>query len=193
MPDVPRNRYVLFIAIAALGCGVDLMTKALIFSWPDLRGGNVHWLWPGHAGFQLSWNQGALGGMGQGRSWLFAALSILAGCAIPLWLFYWRAARDLWLTVALGAVMGGLLGNLYDRLGLPDKLWPGRGAEVGQPVHAVRDWILVQWNDQWRWPNFNVADSLLVVGAAALMFHAMWTPTSAENTRQAASNLRPPG
>jgi signal peptidase II len=193
MPDVPRNRYVLFIAIAAVGCGVDLMTKALIFSWPDLRGGNVHWLWPGHAGFQLSWNEGALGGMGQGRSWLFAALSILAGCAIPLWLFYWRAARDLWLTVALGAVMGGLLGNLYDRLGLPDKLWPGRGAEVGQPVHAVRDWILVQWNDQWRWPNFNVADSLLVVGAAALMFHAMWTPTSAENTRQAASNLRPPG
>jgi signal peptidase II len=131
--------------------------------------------------------------MGQGRTWLFAALSVLAGCAIPLWLFYWRAARDLWLTVALGAVMGGLLGNLYDRLGLPDRLWPGRGAEVGQPVHAVRDWILVQWNDQWRWPNFNVADSLLVVGAAALMFHAMWTPTSAENTRQAASNLRPPG
>jgi signal peptidase II len=193
MPDVPRNRYVLFIAIAALGCGVDLMTKALIFSWPDLRGGNVHWLWPGHAGFQLSWNEGALGGMGQGRTWLFAALSVLAGCAIPLWLFYWRAARDLWLTVALGAVMGGLLGNLYDRLGLPDRLWPGRGAEVGQPVHAVRDWILVQWNDQWRWPNFNIADSLLVVGAAALVLHAMWFPTSAENTRQAASNLRPPG
>ena len=79
MPDVPRNRYFLFLAIAAVGCGVDLATKAWLFSWPDLRGGYVHWLWPGHAGFQLSWNEGALGGMGQGRTWLFATLSIGAG------------------------------------------------------------------------------------------------------------------
>jgi signal peptidase II len=193
MPDVPRNRYYLFLAIAAVGCGVDLATKAWLFSWPELRGGYVHWLWPGHAGFQLSWNEGALGGMGQGRTWLFATLSIGAGCAIPLWLFYWRAARDLWLTAALGSVMGGLLGNLYDRLGLPDNLWPGRGPEVGQPVHAVRDWILVQWSDQWRWPNFNVADSLLVVGAAALVLHAMWAPTSADGTPDAASDDRPLG
>ena len=193
MPDVPRNRYFLFLAIAAVGCGVDLATKAWLFSWPVLRGGNVHWLWPGHAGFQLSWNEGALGGMGQGRTWLFATLSILAGCAIPLWLFCWRAARDLWLTAALGSVMGGLLGNLYDRLGLPDYLWPGRGAEVGQPVHAVRDWILVEWNDHWRWPNFNVADSLLVVGAAALVLHAMRAPTSEDSAPDAASDDRPLG
>jgi len=193
MPDVPRNRYFLFFAIAAVGCGVDLATKAWLFSWPDLGGGNVHWLWPEHAGFQLSWNQGALGGMGQGRTWLFATLSIVAGCAIPLWLFYWRAARDLWLTAALGSVTGGLLGNLYDRLGLPDYLWPGRGLEVGQPVHAVRDWILVQWNDQWRWPNFNVADSLLVVGAAALVLHAMWSPTPTNDAPEATGDVRPPG
>ena len=144
-----------------VGFAVDTLTKAWVFSWPELGGGNVYWLWPGHAGFQLSWNQGALFGMGQGSTWLFASLSMLAGCAIPLWLFYWQAARDLWLTAALGSVMGGLLGNLYDRLGLPDHLWPGRGVEVGQPVHAVRDWILVQWSDQLRWPNFNIADSLL--------------------------------
>ena len=149
------------------------LTKAWLFSWPELGGGNVHWLWPGHAGFQLSWNQGALFGMGQGSTWLFASAEhrspgarFRCGCSV------WRAARDLWLTVALGSVMGGLLGNLYDRLGLPDHLWPGRGSDVGQPVHAVRDWILVQWSDQLRWPNFNIADSLLVIGAIALVLHA---------------------
>ena len=188
MLDVPRSRYILFGAIAVVGCAVDLVTKAWLFSWPELGGGNVHWLWPGHAGFQLSWNQGALFGMGQGSTWLFATLSVLAGCAIPLWLFYWRAAHDLWLTAALGSVMGGLLGNLYDRLGLPDHLWPGRGGEVGQPVHAVRDWILVQWSDQWRWPNFNIADSLLVVGAIALVLHAMRNPSSVDHTPDAASD-----
>ena len=188
MRDVPRSRYFLFGTVAALGFAVDLITKAWLFSWPELDRGQVYWLWPGHAGFQLSWNQGALFGMGQGGAWLFAALSIVAGCAIPLWLFYWHSARDLWLTAALGSVMGGLLGNLYDRLGLPDHLWPGRSIDVGQPVHAVRDWILLQWNDQLRWPNFNVADSLLVVGAIALVWHATRGPRTVVDSPDVASD-----
>ena len=60
-------------------------------------------------------------------------------------------------------------------------------------MHAVRDWILVQWNDQWRWPNFNIADSLLVVGAVALVCHAMRNPRSATHTPDAASDVRPLG
>lgn len=190
MPDVPRSRYILFGTIAVLGCTVDLATKAWLFAWPELRAGQVYWLWPGHAGFQLSWNEGALFGMGQGSTWLFATLSVMAGCAIPTWLFYWRAARDRWLTAALGSVMGGLLGNLYDRLGLPDYLWPGRPSGAIQPVHAVRDWILVQWSDQLRWPNFNVADSLLVVGAIALVLHSMRQPTQADETAEALGHPR---
>jgi signal peptidase II len=185
MPDVPRNRYILFGTIAVLGCAIDLGTKAWLFSWPALRVGQIHWLWPGHAGFQLSWNEGALFGMGQGSTWLFATLSVLAGCAIPTWLFWFGAARDLWLTIALGSVMGGLLGNLYDRLGLPDSLWPGRPVGANQPVHAVRDWILVQWSDQLRWPNFNIADSLLVMGAIALVLHATFNPIVASDSEEA--------
>jgi signal peptidase II len=188
MHDVPGNRYILFSAIAIAGCAVDLTTKAWVFSWPELSRGQIHWLWPGHAGFQLSWNEGALFGMGQGGVLLFATLSTLAGLAIPLWLFVWKAARDLWLTLALGSVMGGLLGNLYDRLGLPDHLWPGRGAEVGQPIHAVRDWILVQWSDQLRWPNFNIADSLLVIGALALIWHAVRGPDALATAPDAISD-----
>jgi signal peptidase II len=190
MLDVPRTRYILFGAMAAAGCALDLATKAWLFSWPELGGGHVYWLWPNHAGFQLSLNQGALFGMGQGSTWLFAALSVLAGCAIPLWLFYWGAARDLWLTAALGSVMAGLLGNLYDRLGLPDHLWPGRDGEIVQPVYAVRDWILVQWSDQWRWPNFNIADSLLVVGAIGLMLHTTCNANSGVNSPDTASDPR---
>jgi signal peptidase II len=193
MLDVPRSRYILFGSIAALGCTVDLVTKAWFFTWPELRAGNIYWFWPGHVGLQLSWNQGALFGMGQGNTWLFATLSVLAGCAIPLWLFRWRAATDLWLTAALGSVMGGLLGNLYDRLGLPDRLWPGRVGEFGQPTHAVRDWMLVQWDDHLRWPNFNVADSLLVVGAIALVLHALRNPNSSRDNPETADDVHTVG
>ena len=193
MPAVPWSRYVLFGAIAAAGFAADIATKAWVFSWPELAGGNVYWLWPGHAGFQLSWNQGALFGMGQGNVWLFAAFSAFAGCAIPLWLFYFGAARDFWLTAILACVMGGLLGNLYDRLGLPAYVWPGHHGDVGQPIHAVRDWILWQWSDQVRWPNFNIADSLLVVGAIALVIHATLVPSAVGDSPDKAGDASSPG
>jgi signal peptidase II len=176
MDRVPTNRYVVFFALAIAGCAVDLLTKWWAFSSPDLRAGNVLWLWDGHAGIELSRNWGALFGIGQGKVWLFATLSIVAGIAIPAWLFGFRAARDLWLTVALGCVMGGVLGNLYDRLGLSGEQWVGAGHVSPDAVHAVRDWILWQANDRWRWPNFNIADSLLVVGAAVLFIHALRQP-----------------
>jgi signal peptidase II len=52
----------------------------------------------------------------------------------------------------------------------------------------VRDWILWQANDRWRWPNFNIADSLLVIGAAVLFFHALRQPNQA--TKEIADDKR---
>ena len=117
------------------------------------------WLWKDVFGFQTTLNEGALFGMGQGLWPLFAALSVGAAIGILIWLFPAGAARDRLLTVALAFVTGGILGNLYDRLGLPGLSWPpGFGHPVGTPVHAVRDYILVMIG-RWPWPNFNLADS----------------------------------
>jgi signal peptidase II len=71
-------------------------------------------------------------------------------------------------------VAGGVLGNLYDRLGLPGLDWGIlRADRKGEPVYAVRDFVLVarHWppRNRWDvWPNFNVADSLLVCGALSV-------------------------
>lgn len=173
---VPSGRYVLFVVAAAVGLSVDLATKHYFFAQPDLRGGAIWWQWKGHAGIQLSLNEGALFGMGQGNVWIFATMSCLAAVAIPTWLFVFRAARDAWLTIALGFVMAGVLGNLYDRLGLHGEIWPAGAPRAGETVHAVRDWVLWQVSDHWRWPNFNIADSLLVVGAGMLFLHALLQP-----------------
>ncbi len=100
-------------------------------------------------------------------------MSVLAAIAIPTWLFVFRAARDTWLTFALSCVMIGVLGNLYDRLGLHSLM------RDGKTVYAVRDWILWQANDRWRWPNFNIADSCLVAGACLLFLHAVYFPQAA--------------
>jgi signal peptidase II len=109
-------------------------------------------------------NYGALFGMGQNMGWLFATLSVLALAGILYWLFVAKAARDWLLTIALAGVTAGILGNLYDRLGL----WAN---PTGSPIYAVRDWILFRYG-QHTWPNFNIADSLLVCGAGLLIWHA---------------------
>ena len=95
------------------------------------RPGPIWWLWPDVFGFQTSLNEGALFGMGQGMVPVFAALSVVAALGILYWLFCLGAARDWLLTVALGCVTAGILGNLYDRLGLPGLTWG-----MGHPLHS---------------------------------------------------------
>ncbi len=175
MKAVPATRYLVFLLLASAGCAADLVTKRCVFAWlgmPDPRT-PPYWVWPGVFGFQTSLNEGALFGMGQGMVSLFSALSIAAVVGILYWLFVAGAARDWLLTVALACVTAGILGNLYDRLGMPGLTWNAASPrhEVGEPVFAVRDWILVMIG-RFHWPNFNIADSLLVCGAALLVFHA---------------------
>jgi signal peptidase II len=168
-------RAIWFLLLATVGCAADLGSKAWVFRQDDMFRDSEWWLWEGHIGIQKSLNEGALFGMGQGKVWVFAVFSLVALLAIPVWLFYFRAARDRWLTVALGSVTGGILGNLYDRMGLSDTLWDRfNPMRRGEPAYAVRDWILWQWNEQWVWPNFNIADALLVFGAGLLMVHSMF-------------------
>jgi signal peptidase II len=184
MTRFPHNRYAIFGLLVVGGCLLDLWTKSWVFSWTGMESGEVYWLWQGHVGIQRSLNNGALFGMGQGLVWLFAAISVVAAIAIPVWLFRFGVARDLWLTIALAGVMAGILGNLYDRLGLHQLEWPAGHPRAGEHVYAVRDWILWQWNDQLRWPNFNLADSFLVIGAGILLCHSLWSPPSSAEAQR---------
>lgn len=178
MKKIPVSRYTLFVGLAMVGGLFDIWSKHAVFHWSALPWGNTYWIWTGHIGLQKSLNEGALFGMGQGMVWLFAAISIFAAIAIPIWLFRLGAAADVWLTVALGCVMAGIVGNLYDRIGFSGESWPEFLPRAGERAYAVRDWILLQWNDQWRWPNFNLADSFLVAGAGLLVIQTFRHPDS---------------
>jgi signal peptidase II len=127
----------------------------------------VWWIWEPYFGIETALNPGALFGMGAGFGLGFALLSIVAAVGILVWLFWFQAAHDLLLTIALGCVSGGIGGNLYDRLGL----WQEPGVP-GAFRNEVRDWILFRYHE-YTWPNFNIADSLLVCGAGLLLWHGL--------------------
>lgn len=173
------GRLLLFFGLGAIGCAADLITKHLVFEHEQLFHGSEWWLWEGHVGIQKGVNEGALFGLGQGATSFFAVISIAAIVAITVWLFRYGAAEDRFLTATLGCMLGGVVGNLYDRLGLHGMQWdidwpdPTGQLRTGETVYGVRDWILFQWSNEWSWPNFNIADSLLVVGTIVL-FAYFW-------------------
>jgi signal peptidase II len=174
MMAVPRNRLVAFLLIALGGAALDLATKSWAFHTLGMPSGSIDehtlWLWKNVFGFTTSLNEGALFGIGQGRAFLFAGLSMLAAAGILYWLFVVGAARDWLLNVSLALVTAGIIGNLYDRLGMPGLSWSVHPLhERGEPVYAVRDWLNFQLIN---WPIFNLADSCLVCGACLLVWQA---------------------
>ncbi len=113
-------------------------------------------------------NRGALFGIGngdgneEGLNWLFAFISVTAAVAIICFSSRPTIVRDRFLSPALGLILGGTLGNLYDRL----------------VFHGVRDFL--HWYKFIDWPVFNIADSCLVVGACVLLAHSFFASAPAK-------------
>ncbi|MDR2755810.1 MAG: signal peptidase II [Planctomycetaceae bacterium] len=175
----------LFIVIVGLGVVADLETKNWVFQKigmpgtyrfieePELSG--IYWLWQDVLGFQTSLNQGALFGMGQGQILWLTFISFVFLIGILVWVIH-SAWKSRFLIVTLGLIVAGIIGNLYDRLGLHGLLW-----DNAEPVYAVRDWILVMLGS-FPWPNFNIADSMLVCGAILLAFYSFFMSDTVAQT-----------
>jgi signal peptidase II len=175
---VAWRRLLFILPMTAVCLWWDLYSKSSIFSQLGFPGrqGNVH-RWLGKfSTFSLytSFNEGALWGVGQGLAWLFAALSVVAVFVILFVLLRTPAGRSNWLTFALCLVLGGTLGNLYDRLG-----WHGCiNPETGRPYLAVRDFLLFTFGT-YSWPVFNYADVFLVSGTGMLVAYSFWSERQA--------------
>lgn len=185
MTEVPASRYGVFALLAGGGILFDLYSKSTVFhalGYPNGSSPLLMDLGNHRVMFRLytSMNAGALWGMGQGKSWLFAGLSVLAIGSVLYWLFIKGGAASRWLTVSLALIMAGTVGNLYDRIGLHQCINP----ETGQTWHAVRDFLLFTFRmpsgQFWSWPVFNFADVFLVTGAIMLVVQSLCTSPATE-------------
>jgi len=161
----------LFGAIAMLAAAIDLISKTWIFGRLGMPGENPPIeLVPRVLVLETSLNEGALFGMGQGMGVVFATVSVAAIVGILALVSRPSTRSDPWILVALGLIVGGIIGNLYDRLGLPGLTWQAPLAREGDAVLAVRDWVHFTLPGVIDWPIFNLADSWLVIGAFTLLF-----------------------
>jgi signal peptidase II len=130
------------VALSALGA--DQLTKAIVTSRLDLYD-EVHVVGP----FSIHHvtNSGIAFGLFASATSIVILLTSLA-VAWMLYFFARSGSRHPILPVALGLVMGGSLSNLFDRVRLGH----------------VTDFLDLRY-----WPAFNLADTFIVVGVAALL------------------------
>jgi signal peptidase II len=104
------------------------------------------------------WNHGTSFSLFRtGEAWGPYAFSIAALAIVGLLVLWLSRIASPILAVAIGAVIGGALGNVVDRL----------------RFGAVADFFYAHIGD-YGWPAFNVADSLIVVGIGVLVFDGMF-------------------
>lgn len=158
-----KGKYV-YLIILLLGVALDLGTKEAAFHYAKpgvctedgcIPVVDVSW-------FQLNWNKvensGGMFGVGQGSGLFLRYFRLLAFVVVMIFFVTAKATQRLFLT-ALSLIGAGAVGNLYDSFFNAGK---------------VRDFIEVHipvlpWRTFNPWPNFNVADSLILIGAGFLV------------------------
>ena len=107
-------------------------------------------------------NEGAafsfLAGAGGWQRLLFSVIAIVAS-AVIVYLLRKHPERTLF-SLGLSLVLGGALGNLYDRVTLG----------------YVVDFIFLHYRQEYYWPAFNVADSAISCGVVLLLIDSFRKP-----------------
>ena len=146
--DAPRVRAATTLFVTAfVAYGLDRVTKILA-ERTLLPGGPID-LIPGALTLRFTTNSGGAFSIGQSAPWFFVGVSAVVAIVILATAF--RHTSRL-VGVSLGLVLGGALGNLTDRA-------------IRAPGMRGR---VVDFIDLHVWPVFNLADSVIVVGAILL-------------------------
>lgn len=148
---LPNSKtHLTFWALIVGGLALDLWSKKAVFDW--LRPRETFPVINGSLQLVRALNNGAAFGWFAGKSYLLTAASIIA-LVVILGVFLFSGSRQKLVHIALGLFAAGVCGNLYDRI-FNDGL--------------VRDFIDVYYQN-YHWPAFNVADSLLCIGVGLLI------------------------
>ena len=144
---VRRTRITLFLAMAAVAVILDQIVKAWVRSALPKTGDTAPFI-PGVLRLLHVENTGAAFSMGEGKGFFFVAIAV--AIFILALLAVWKEELSVPFALALGAVAGGGIGNMIDRL----------------VQGSVTDFFATQFMD---FPVFNVADIFVTLGVICVL------------------------
>ena len=164
--SIAEKKLWLWYAIAVLVIIFDQITKQMASSSLDY---NQPMAITNFFNFTLRHNTGAAFSLfhdaGGWQRWFFGILAAVFSVFIAVWIT--RIDRKHWLeALGLALVLGGALGNLYDRILLG----------------YVVDFIHFHYRDVYHFPAFNVADSAISCGAGLLIIDILFFKSDHKST-----------
>jgi signal peptidase II len=144
--------WLVFLGLAGLIVVFDQLTKAWLVA--NVTPGEVVNVVGDFVRLVFNKNSGALFGLFRENAVLFGIVSL--GVVALIVAYHGRVGRSLYLSVALGLLLGGALGNLTDRL------------RLGYVVDFVDMGI-----GDFRWYTFNVADAAISTAIVMLVAAAI--------------------
>jgi len=155
MRERANGAWLRWLVVSVAAIALDLATKWWISS--TFRVGQSTEVTP-FFNLVLAHNPGAafsfLAGAGGWQRWFFTAITVVISLALVVMLR--RHHRNRLMSTAFALVLGGALGNLYDRITLG----------------YVVDFIQLHWGEHY-FPAFNVADSAISLGVALLLWDSL--------------------
>jgi signal peptidase II len=145
------------LAAAVVVAVLDQLSKAAVLGFFAGRAFGAHERITPFFNLVLTYNRGMSFGLFNNGAGVNALLFSLVAASIVAALVYWLSRVDSpFLAVAIGLVIGGAIGNVVDRV------------RFGAVVDFL-DFYL----GSWHWPAFNVADSAICIGVAAMLLDGL--------------------
>ncbi|WP_162493120.1 MULTISPECIES: signal peptidase II [Bacillaceae] len=151
----------IYYIIAVIVLIIDQLWKSAIVKWMEI--GQTIPLWEGVFHITSLRNKGAAFGILQGQRWFFIIVTLIVVLGIIYYL-QTEGRNNRRISFALSLLLGGALGNFFDRL------------IRGEVVDSL-DFRLIDY------PIFNLADVFIVSGVA-LMILDMWLETRTGQQKQ---------
>jgi signal peptidase II len=146
------------LAVAVIVAILDQLSKAAVLAHFAGRPLGDREMITSFFSLALTFNRGISFGLFNGGAGLNALVFSVAAAAIIALLIFWLSrARSPFLAVAIGLIVGGAVGNVIDRLRLG----------------AVVDFLDFHVGSL-HWPAFNLADSAICIGVAAMLMDSLF-------------------
>ena len=145
------------LVAAVLVAALDQLSKAAVLAYFAGRALGEHEVVTSFFNLTLTYNRGISFGLFNGGAGLNALVFSLAAAAIVAALVFWLSrVESPFLAVAIGLIIGGAAGNVIDRI----------------RFGAVVDFLDFHVG-ALHWPAFNVADSAICIGVAAMLLDGL--------------------
>ncbi len=190
MHPVLNTRNAVFFVSCLIGLVLDQLTKWWIVNNVAYRTGEIVVI-DGFLSIVHAQNPGAaFGALGSfGNRYIIFGIFTVVAFYVVFDMFRKLPRSDWFMSLALGLILSGAIGNAIDRI---RQRYVTDFIRVYSDAPSVKAWLIENFGT-YEWPSFNIADTALVIGVGMFIFYSLFLEKKEEDAQpEAPANTENP-